>query len=166
MSLMARIRRAEARLEWLDTWGEARCCDLYLRWLDKKEQVEACLARDPGHQRARWIGEMMGVDLPPLPTPAPPVVRRPPPTPDVRRAPPPAPKLVPVVVAPPAPPPPKPNPPPTPKPPPEPSYDIPEHMQVRPVHWRERTASDVDDWDDGGPGYGQCLTEYDPIEDA
>src|SRR5205823_6618744 len=45
------------------------------------------------------------------------------------------------------------------------THDIPEHMQVRPVTWRKRGPQDGDGWEDGGRGDGQCLTDYDPIEE-
>ena len=42
-------------------------------------------------------------------------------------------------------------------------YDPPEHMQIRPVTWRLRTAED--DWDDDDDDFGpyQVATEYDPL---
>ena len=45
-------------------------------------------------------------------------------------------------------------------------YDPPEHMQIRPVTWRLRTAED--DWDDDDDDLGpyQVLTEYDPLDDS
>ena len=46
-------------------------------------------------------------------------------------------------------------------------YDPPEHMQIRPVTWRLRTAED--DWDDDDDddvlGPYQTVTEYDPLDD-
>jgi len=155
MSLMARIRRCKAQLEWLHEKGPLRLCELQLKALEQKAGVEARLKANPRNENARRMATMLGLALPSLPKPPPDPPVRPPPMPVVQREPPPTP----VVVAPPAAPPP-----PKPKPPPEPSYDIPEHMQIRPVHWRERNASDVDDWDDeDSPGYGQCLTEYDVL---
>jgi len=159
MALMNRLRRVEAGIEWLETEGALRLCATKIKWLQMKEQVEARLARDPGHEGARYLAPYLGIKLPPLPKPPPstPVVRPPPPPP---APPPPSPSPAsapePVVVAPPPPP----------KPPPVQkweTHDIPEHMQIRPVQWRRRGPHDDDDWDDGGPGYGQCLTEYDPL---
>ena len=45
-------------------------------------------------------------------------------------------------------------------------YDPPEHMQIRPVTWRLRTAED--DWEDDDDdvlGPYQGATEYDPLDD-
>jgi hypothetical protein len=157
MALMARLRRIEAGIEWLETEGMFRLCRAQFKWLKMKEQIEARLARDPGDEGARRVAPYLGVKLPPLPKPpAPaPLVRQPaPPTP----APPPLSPPVPAPVAT-TPPPPKPPPP----PPTWETHDIPEHMQIRPVQWRRRDASDVDDWDDGGRDYSQCLTEYDVL---
>ena len=45
-------------------------------------------------------------------------------------------------------------------------YDPPEHMQIRPVTWRLRTAED--DWEDDDDdvlGPYQTVTEYDPLDD-
>ena len=43
-------------------------------------------------------------------------------------------------------------------------YDPPEHMQIRPVTWRLRTAEDdLDDDDDDVLGPYQVATEYDPL---
>jgi len=157
MSLMTRLRRVEAGIEWLETEGVLRLCATKIKWLQMKEQVEARLAREPGHEMARHLGSVMGVKLPPLPAPV--VVRPPAPLPPTAPpSPPSAPE--PVVVASPPPP----------KPPPSPretweTHDIPEHMQIRPVMWRRRGPQDDDDWDDGGRDYGQCLTDYDPLEE-
>jgi len=166
MSLMARIRRFEARLEWLDDKGPLRRCEIEFKWLKMKEQVEARLAREPGHEMARHLGSVMGVKLPPLPKPPPPapVVRPPPPAPPP--SPPPSPASVArersfadVVQRPPR------SWPPPPPPVEWETHDIPEHMQIRPVTWRRRGPQDDDDWDDGGRDFGQCLTDYDPLEE-
>ena len=164
MSLMARLRRIEAGIEWLEADGMRRVFRSHFRFLETKGHIEARLAWEPGNVWARALAPAFGVELPPMP---PPVVRPPPPVvypspappapPPAVPLPPPSPLPASVVVAPPPP-----KPPPKPEPPPE-THDIPEHMQVRPVTWRQRGPQDVDDWDDGGPGYGQCLTEYDPL---
>src|SRR5471032_28756 len=102
MALMNRLRRVEAGIEWLETEGALRLCATKIKWLQMKEQVEARLARDPGHEGARTLAPYLGITLPLLPKP---VVRPPPPLPPS----PPASAPAPVVVAPP--PPPKPPPP-------------------------------------------------------
>jgi hypothetical protein len=189
MALMARLRRIEAGIEWLETEGMFRVCKTQVKFLKMQEQIEARLARDPGDEGARRVAPYLGIKLPPLPQPRTP-------TPMVYPLP-----------APPAPPPasahPHPEEPgaarrlegcepasrPSPtkargvpradrdaayeaapqgevlvKVPTSPqTHDIPEHMQIRPVQWRRRDASDDDDWEDGGRDYSQCLTEYDVL---
>jgi hypothetical protein len=171
MALLTRLRRVEAGIEWLETEGMFRLCEIQFKWLELKKKVEVSLARDPGNEIMRQCGKDMGVELPPLPKP---VVRPPPPPPPAPAPPPPAPAQPPpdervregsfadttfatMVRRPPA------SWPPPPPPVEWETHDIPEHMQIRPVQWRQRGPQDVDDWDDGGPGYGQCLTEYDPL---
>ena len=165
MALLARLRRIEAGIEWLGTDGMRRVVRSHFRFLETKGHIEAHLAREPGNVWARALAPAFGVELPPLPKPPTPtpVVKPPPapppalpPEPPRQQALPPAP----VVVAPSPPP----KPPPKPEPPPE-THDIPEHMQIRPVTWRQRGPRDVDDWEDGGHDYSQCLTDYDPLAD-
>jgi len=92
MSLMTRLRRVEAGIEWLETEGVLRLCATKIKWLQMKEQVEARLAREPGHEMARHLGSVMGVKLPPLPAPV--VVRPPAPPPPTAVSPaPPAPTV-------------------------------------------------------------------------
>jgi hypothetical protein len=178
MPLMARLRRIEAGIEWLEIKGMLRLCTTKIKRLELKRKVEASLARNPGNEIMRDCGVSLGVTLPPLPKP-------PPPAPVVRPLPP-------------APPPPHAQPHPeesgearrlegwamgevqvrilrdavlrtAPRDEvvrvPSETHDIPEHMQIRPVQWRQRGPQDVDDWDEDGPGYGQCLTDYDPLAD-
>jgi hypothetical protein len=166
MSLMSRLRRIEAGIEWLDAKGPPRVAARDENWLKTKKQIETCLAQEPGHKMAREFAPAFGVKLPPLPKP---VVRSPPPPPPARAQPPRDERIrdssfadttfATMVRRPPA----------SWPPPPPPveceTHDIPEHMQIRPVQWRQRGPQDVDDWDDGGPGYGQCRTDYDPLAD-
>jgi hypothetical protein len=167
MALMARLRRIEAGIEWLETEGMFRVCKTQVKFLKMQEQIEARLARDPGDEHARWLAPYLGIKLPPLPKPVvyspPPPAPAPPPSAPAR-APPEEPRVArersfaDVVQVPPVS-----------SPPPPPvaweTHDILEHMQIRPVRWRQRDASDVDDWEDGERDYSQCLTEYDPIEE-
>src|SRR5471030_2592718 len=78
MALMNRLRRVEAGIEWLETEGALRLCATKIKWLQMKEQVEARLAREPGHEGARTLAPYLGIKLPPLPKP---VVPPPPPAP-------------------------------------------------------------------------------------
>ena len=81
MSLRARLRRCRAQLEWLDTYGPLRLCELQLKELELKQQIQARLAAKPRNENARRMGALMGLALPPLPEA--PVVAppRPPPAP-------------------------------------------------------------------------------------
>jgi hypothetical protein len=132
MSLKARLNRLEADVEWMTGEGHVRYLGLWLEIarmekdifgeLARREAAAAEAARQKPPVQRIPKSEVKSVEA--LPDPAPP--------------PPPLPAL------PPAPPPPPP-------PPVIQTFDIPEHMQIRPTRWRIRGPEDYDWNADTGP---------------
>ena len=190
----ARLKRLEADVRWLWTDGVANWAEGWFDFVDKKKQLEDYLAAHPeAARKAREAGYGELIRLPPVPAPSPrpeeprearrlegpvtstvpgPTLRdaslrdapqgevvgveqgdakespRPEEARNARRLEGPGTGAVADPGAPPHP------------------YDPPEHMQIRPVTWRLRTAED--DWDDDDDdilGPYQTVTEYDPLDD-
>jgi hypothetical protein len=130
VSLKARLNRLEADVAWMTGEGHARYLGLLLETLRMQDLIF------PEYERRRVAAAEAAKPRPP----AKPVLRIVPPAPrdDVKS-----------VEAPPDPAPPGPAPPaelPPPEPPPVQTFDIPEHMQIRPTRWRIRGPQDYD-WD-------------------
>ena len=144
MSLKARLKRLEAAAKWLRYEGHVLLYERqyevlalrqrYDRAVERKERMDALAA-----ERARSLAEAEARQEAVYAaqcagSPAPPAVSQP--------------QITAVALSP------GPEPPPL---PPE-AQDIPEHMQIRPVHWRFRGP---DDWDD--EDVPSVLHEYDPL---
>ena len=134
MRLKARIRKLEAEVEWLKTWGLLRACELQLKILEVERAMEAHeAARQAARQAAREVApraEVEAIDRAPPHPEEPSEARR------LEGCEPPA--YTP------------------------PDWQ-PEHMQVRPTQWRIRGPTDRDDWDDDDSEVGQAAIEYDPM---
>ncbi|SJZ39210.1 hypothetical protein SAMN02745126_00835 [Enhydrobacter aerosaccus] len=172
MRLKARLKRLEAQVDWLDTFGELILAEQELEFLLKKKELEDYLADHP--QKAAILAAAGVTCVRPTPRP----VARPSPSP--KPAPNPAPKPAPEPLPEPrAEPPSNPAaaaPAPEPRPPPvskksrpdevtcpeampvvPEATDIPEHMQIRPVFWRASS-----DYEDVRPRHPED-EDYDPI---
>jgi hypothetical protein len=145
MRLKARLKRLEAEVGWLGTWGLLRSGELQLELYDLKKQVADYLADHP--EKAAYCAAI-GMSVRPTPRPPP---REPPRAVasagsaslprrpddpvndnaavarDQARSPSPGPAAVPAETAP--------ETAPGPAPKPAPSCDIPELMQIRPIRW-------------------------------
>jgi hypothetical protein len=129
MSLKARLTRLEREVEWLKWDGWLRMLELQLALFEKKKEIGDFLADHP--EKAAYLASIGVTCVKPTPRPQPSKMEAPPPVPLSM---PPAPSKPDAVQ--PAPPVPKSPPAPRPQPPPaEETYDIPEHMQIRPIRW-------------------------------
>jgi hypothetical protein len=136
VSLKARIRGLEAKVEWLETRGELRKIELQFKLQQKKREIADRLAANP---KAAALFAAAGIKSirptprpapppppPPLPPPRPPPPLSPVESPSALRAPPPAwEEIV--------------------QPPPKTeawTHDPPEHLQIEKVTWRRCGAQD------------------------
>jgi hypothetical protein len=133
VSLKARIRGLEAKVEWLETRGELRKIELQFKLQQKKREIADRLAANP---KAAALFAAAGITFirptprpappPPLPPPRPPPPLSPVESPSALRAPPPA--RAEIV-----------------QPPPKTeawTHDPPEHLQIEKVTWRRCGAQD------------------------
>jgi hypothetical protein len=168
MSLKAQIRAARREMRWLWTEGLPREIETRFAIVDMLQKISDRVACDPA-AAARWAEAGIGVTLPPPRVSAPPVWPLPvrelhryadrdapqcaaarEEKPDVvslppQSAPEPAPEPAPVIA-------------------PPPNYDPPEHMQIRPVWWRQRGPEDYAE-DEAEDWVGRCKVDYDPLAD-
>jgi len=165
MSLKAQIRAARREMRWLWTEGLPREIETRFAIVDMLQKISDRVACDPA-AAARWAESGTSVTLPPPRVPALPV--QPLPAHELyRHADRDAPRgeaareEKPDVVSLPSQSTPEPAPEPAPEPSPvikPPNYDPPEHMQIRPVWWRQRGPEDyAEDW------VGRCKVDYDPL---
>jgi hypothetical protein len=151
VSLKARIRGLEAKVEWLEQWGELRKIELQFKLQQKKREIADRLAANP---KAAALFAAAGITFirptprpappPPLPPPRPPPPLSPVESPSALRAPPPAREEIV-------------------RPPPKTeawTHDPPEHLQIEKVTWRRCGAQDDLDDDDEEDEY------YDPLRHA
>ena len=164
MSLKARIRSLEAKVEWLERWGELRQVDKALKYRQSVKQIVDFLEANPTAAARLGVADLTRVrpgrpDLADVlararaaqadaDVPAPP---RPPPPPPPELPPPDSPPEKPATAPPPA------SPPKT-----EAwTHDPPEHLQIEKVTWRMRgPQDDLDDDDEQEDDY------YDPLRNA
>jgi hypothetical protein len=135
VSLKARIRGLEAKVEWLEQWGELRKIELQFKLQQKKREIADRLAANPKAAALFAAAGITSIRPTPPPPPAPPPPPRPPPlppppshveSPSALRAPPPA--RAEIV-----------------QPPPKTeawTHDPPEHLQIEKVTWRRCGAQD------------------------
>jgi hypothetical protein len=151
VSLKARIRGLEAKVEWLEQWGELRKIELQFKLQQKKREIADRLAANP---KAAALFAAAGItSIRPTPRPAPPPP--PPPLPPPRPPPPLSPVESPSALR--APPPARAE---IVQPPPKTeawTHDPPEHLQIEKVTWRRCGAQDDLDDDDEEDEY------YDPL---
>jgi hypothetical protein len=136
VSLKARIRGLEAKVEWLEQWGELRKIELQFKLQQKKREIADRLAANP---KAAALFAAAGItSIRPTPRPAPPPP--PPPLPPPRPPPPLSPVESPSALR--APPPAREE---IVQPPPKTeawTHDPPEHLQIEKVTWRRCGAQD------------------------
>jgi hypothetical protein len=136
VSLKARIRGLEAKVEWLEQWGELRKIELQFKLQQKKREIADRLAANP---KAAALFAAAGItSIRPTPRPAPPPP--PPPLPPPRPPPPLSPVESPSALR--APPPAREE---IVQPPPKTeawTHDPPEHLRIEKVTWRRCGAQD------------------------
>ena len=158
-ALRRRVLALDRQVRWLETEGALINIELRFKILEKKQEIADRLATDPA-AAAIWESAGCMADLPP------PRVKPRPPLPPPLPLPPPAPeppREQPVAAVPPPVPAPRPPPP---EPPAVRTYDPPEHMQIRPVRWCLRDATDYFDDDVDDNDTPEDDDDYDPFADA
>lgn len=130
MSLKRRLVRLEREVEWLWWWGRLAIAEHQLEII----AIQKAMAKAAEERKKVAVKPAPLVVPPRIPAPVP---EKPPEKPP--------PLVVPFIAEP---------------PPSRPFYDPPEHMQIRPVQWRERRSDDYED-----DGRGTVLVDYDPLAD-
>ncbi len=152
MSLKSDLRRQRADVEWLKQRARRRA-ESRLNIIEIRKEI----ARRDRAEKARANRPAPQAKPTPQTKPVPPAKSAPP-------------AVSPPTGAPPQPPQQSPAQPPTGSPPVQPFngqpfYDErPEHLQIRPVHWRQRGPQDYDYEEKPGTN-GRCIVDYDPLED-